>query len=72
MRRCVIVQRVQVKLVSTGVAAKELGISRYTLVRWWQDGAVTPQYVTAGGQGRWDMDELRQQLAEFRRRLSED
>lgn len=53
-------------LVPTGEAAKQLGIARYTLVRWWQDGTVRPAWVTAGGHARWNMDDLRRQLAEWR------
>jgi DNA-binding transcriptional MerR regulator len=55
-------------LVATGVAARELGVDRGTLVRWWQQGLVTPAVVTAGGHGRWDIDELRQQLRDRRQR----
>ncbi|ATE52099.1 MerR family transcriptional regulator [Actinosynnema pretiosum] len=56
------------ELVPTGVAAKALGVDRATLVRWWQQGLVTPTLVTAGGHGRWDLDELREQLRALRRR----
>lgn len=57
--------------VSSGVAARILGVHRATLVRWWQDGAVTPEYVTPGGQARWDMADLRRQLREWRDRTGE-
>ncbi|MFC5053234.1 MerR family DNA-binding transcriptional regulator [Saccharothrix xinjiangensis] len=56
------------KLVSTGVAAAELGIDRVTLARWWRAGLVEPEFVTAGGHARWDMDKLRQSLRERARR----
>lgn len=56
------------KLVPTGVAARELGIDRGTLVRWWQQGLVTPEVVTPGGHARWDMEDLRRQLDDLRRR----
>jgi len=55
------------KLVATGVAAKELGISRMTLVRWWQAGIVKPKLITAGGHARWNMTDLQRQLDEYRR-----
>lgn len=55
-------------LVATGVAAKALGIDRATLHRWWQQGLVTPTYVTAGGHARWDLDDLRRQLHDLRKR----
>ena len=54
------------KLVPTGVAASELGVSRATLVRWWQAGLVKPEVVTAGGHGRWDLDQLRRDLRDLR------
>ena len=56
------------RLVATGVAARELGVSRATLARWWQVGLVEPAVVTAGGHARWDVDALRNQLRELRQR----
>lgn len=56
------------KLVATGVAAKELGIGRTTLYRWWSDGVVQPAFVTAGGHARWDVDDLRKQVNDLRER----
>ncbi|MGH4026755.1 MAG: MerR family transcriptional regulator [Pseudonocardiaceae bacterium] len=50
------------KLLSTGDAARELGVDRTTLLRWSQDGKVSPEYVTPGGHARWDMVSLRRQL----------
>ena len=55
-------------LVATGVAARELGIDRGTLVRWWQHGLVTPAIITAGAHARWDIQDLRQQLKDRRQR----
>lgn len=52
--------------LSTGEAAKQLGIARWTLVRWWQDGTVKPQFITAGGHARWDMPDLMRQLRDWR------
>jgi len=48
--------------VSTGVAAKRLGVSIASLTRWARAGLVRPAYRTPGGQYRWDLDELREQL----------
>ncbi|HEX7661246.1 MAG TPA: MerR family DNA-binding transcriptional regulator [Pseudonocardiaceae bacterium] len=53
-------------LVSTGVAAKQLGIAASTLVRWWQRGLVEPAWVTAGGHARWNVDALKQQVRDLR------
>ncbi|HEX5120368.1 MAG TPA: MerR family transcriptional regulator [Pseudonocardiaceae bacterium] len=55
-------------LLSTGDAARELGIARSTLARWWADGLVTPALVTAGKHARWDLDDLREQLRNLRQR----
>jgi len=53
-------------LVSTGEAAKAIGVAHSTLARWWNDGVVMPTLVTAGGHARWDLDELREQLRRIR------
>jgi predicted site-specific integrase-resolvase len=50
--------------VTTGEAAAELGVTATTLREWMHKGIVTPALTTAGGQARWRMSELRQQLAE--------
>lgn len=49
-------------LLGTGQAAKAIGIDRGTLRRWWREGRVTPEWVTAGGQARWDVAKLKRQL----------
>jgi 8-oxo-dGTP pyrophosphatase MutT (NUDIX family) len=49
-------------LVSTGTAAKELGVAPTTLQRWAHAGLVEPALVTAGGHFRWNLDILRGQL----------
>ncbi|HEY3482622.1 MAG TPA: MerR family transcriptional regulator [Streptomyces sp.] len=54
-------------LVSTGAAARALGLSTKTLQRWAADGWVSPEYVTRGGHMRWDVDKLRQQIRDQRR-----
>lgn len=50
------------KLVGTETAAREIGISRTALWRWAKQGAVTPTWVTVGGQYRWNVDDLRRQI----------
>ncbi|WP_033438515.1 hypothetical protein [Saccharothrix sp. NRRL B-16314] len=55
------------ELVSTTLAAKALGIGRTTLHRWWTEGLVTPELVTAGGHARWDVEALKAQLRAMRR-----
>jgi 8-oxo-dGTP diphosphatase len=53
------------RYVSTGEAAEELGVVRSTLLRWADAGLVRPAQVTAGGHRRWDLADLRQQLADM-------
>jgi 8-oxo-dGTP pyrophosphatase MutT (NUDIX family) len=50
------------RLVSTGAAAKAVGVDPATLWRWAKTGRVTAELRTAGGQLRWDVERLRQQL----------
>ncbi|RBM15246.1 MerR family transcriptional regulator [Prauserella sp. PE36] len=52
------------KLVTTGEAAKEIGVSRQTLSEWAKDGVVKPKYRTPGGHARWDVEDLLRQLDE--------
>ena len=49
-------------LVPTAVAAKAIGVHRSTLARWAQEGLVQPELYTPGGQARWDINKLREQL----------
>src|SRR5271157_5190917 len=50
------------RYITTGDAARALGISTATLTRWVAKGIVTPAEQTAGGHFRWDMTSLRAQL----------
>lgn len=52
------------KLLGTNAAARELGVNRATLWRWAQQGVVTPVWATAGGHLRWDVNDVRRQLAD--------
>lgn len=54
-------------LVSSGDAARHVGVSRSTLNRWIDAGVITPARRTVGGQYRWDLDELDRQLAALER-----
>ena len=50
------------RLVSTGEAAREVGVSRQSLSRWVKEGRVKPAAVTPGGQFRFRISELKKQL----------
>lgn len=54
------------ELVSTGIAAKAVGVAHNTLHRWWQAGVVTPRMVTVGGHARWNVEDLREQIRNLR------
>lgn len=48
--------------VTTGEAARALGVSSATLTRWKAAGSVTPAEETVGGHFRWDLASLRAQV----------
>ena len=50
------------RYVTTGVAAREIGVSAATLTRWVAAGLVEPAERTAGGHFRWDLPVLRAQV----------
>jgi excisionase family DNA binding protein len=61
------------RLLSTGEAAKALGLSRRTLSRWAADGRLTPAVVSPGARTRywWDLEDTRRQLREMGQRNSD-
>lgn len=65
MTLCAMVGRVndQPRLVSSSVAARALGVHPGTLWRWKDRGWVTPAAETAGKHLRWDLTDLRAQIA---------
>ena len=60
------------RYITTGAAARELGVSAATLTRWAAAGHVTPAERTAGGHYRWDLAVLRGQLRRLRPRPGAD
>ncbi|HEX2297205.1 MAG TPA: helix-turn-helix domain-containing protein [Pseudonocardiaceae bacterium] len=54
--------------VSTGEAARRLGVSHRSLLHWLERGEIEPDFVTPGGHYRWDVDRLREHLRSRRRR----
>lgn len=71
MRSLLVMTPQRRRLIPTGDAADALGIHRATLIRWWEQGFVEPASVTIGGHARWDLDDLRRQIEEWRRRERE-
>jgi DNA-binding transcriptional MerR regulator len=58
-------------LLTTSELAKALGLSLRSVQRYIAAGNITPELTTPGGHHRWDLDNVREQLREQRRR-SED
>jgi DNA-binding transcriptional MerR regulator len=52
------------ELVTSGQAAKALGVSLRSLQHWVREGKLVPDYVTPGGHARWDVERVRHELRE--------
>jgi DNA-binding transcriptional MerR regulator len=59
------------RLLSTGEAARELGISRRTLAHYPKTGQLEPSLVLPSGYYKWDVEDIRRQLRELRGRILE-
>jgi DNA-binding transcriptional MerR regulator len=59
------------RLVSTGEAARALGIARRTLAHYAKTGQLQPSLVLPSGYYRWDVEDIRRQLREMRERGEE-
>jgi excisionase family DNA binding protein len=53
-------------LITTGEAARHLGISRRTLTRWAKTGALRPALVLPSGRYKWNLDDVRRQIRNMR------
>jgi len=51
--------------VSSGEAAKRIGVSQSTLANWVQRGWVTPHLRTPGHRYRWQVERLKRELREL-------
>ena len=60
------------ELLSSGQAAKALGVSLRSLQHWVREGKIVPDYVTPGGHARWDVDRVRKELRDSIARRPED
>jgi len=50
------------RYLTTKQAADAIGVAVSTLQSWAAKGRVTPKWRTPGGQARWDLADLKQQL----------
>ena len=53
------------RLLTTGEAARELGLNSRSVARWAKQGRIRPTLVTPGGHFRWTVEDLRAQLREL-------
>lgn len=60
------------KLLTSTELADELGLSASTIGRYVRDGSLKPTIVTPGGQYRWDLDDVKRQLDQWRQRLRDE
>jgi DNA-binding transcriptional MerR regulator len=60
------------RLLSTGEAARALGISRRTLAHYAKTGQLQPSLVLPSGYYKWDLEDIRRQLRELRERGAAD
>ena len=56
------------RLLTSSEVARRAGVSRRTVASWTKQGILTPDFVTAGGQGRFRWSSVEAQLREHRRR----
>ena len=56
------------RLLTTGELARELGVSRGAVLKWANDGLITPGFTTPGGHLRWNLEDVRRQVRELRER----
>lgn len=59
------------RLLKPSEAARAMGVATSTLARWRREGLITPAEMTAGGQARYRLSELRAQVREIYRRQQE-
>ena len=55
-------------LLTTAQLARRLNIAARTLQRWRQEGWITPELLTVGGQARWVEADVREQLRAIAKR----
>lgn len=60
------------RLLKTSELAKALNVSARTLQRWRNEGWITPEFVTMGGQARWIEEDVRRQVREAQEAISQD
>lgn len=60
------------RLLKPSEAARAMGVAPSTLARWRREGLITPAEVTAGGQSRYRLSELRAQVREIYHRQKDD
>lgn len=60
------------RLLKPSEAARAIGVATSTLARWRRDGLIIPAEMTAGGQARYRLSDLRAQIREIYRHQKDD
>jgi DNA-binding transcriptional MerR regulator len=56
------------ELLTTSQLAKELNLSTKSVYRYHRDGKITPEFTTPGGEHRWRLEAVLEQLRSLRHR----
>ncbi|WP_094921871.1 hypothetical protein [Pseudonocardia sp. MH-G8] len=56
------------ELVTTAELAARLKLSTRSIYRYYADGKITPDFTTPGGEHRWNVENVKEQLRALRRR----
>ena len=56
------------ELLTTAELARELRLTRKTIYRYVRDGKITPEFTTPGGEHRWRLETVLEQLRALRKR----
>lgn len=60
------------RLLTSSEVAAELGLSRSSIARYATAGYITPEVTTPGGQYRWDLEKVREQLRAMNQRRRDE
>jgi AcrR family transcriptional regulator len=54
--------------VTTAELAARLRLSTRSIYRYYADGKISPEFTTPGGEHRWNVESVKEQLRQLRRR----
>jgi predicted site-specific integrase-resolvase len=56
------------ELLTTSDLARRLNLSTKSIYRYYRDGKITPEFTTPGGEHRWNVEDVKEQLRALRKR----